>query len=168
MIPVTLRSRRISLLACICLLACVLGLPGVTYAEDDPGTVDFKASDRGGLVRLIEVGDLEGLMGYGSSSGRTAGTLSGDAFSWRGTNHTVTNLLYNSSGQDADDWSVIIDIFPVLSEGIECLALYVGGAVAELCRCQGERAPVHLAWGPARLDRRGRVRHRPAGVSSRV
>ena len=125
-------------------------MPGVANAEDDPGTVDFKASDRGLWYALIEVGDLGGLMGYGSSSGRTAGTLSGDAFSWLGATYTVTNVIYNGSETDTDDWSVILDIFPVLSEGVECLALYVGGRWLNFADARGNGR--QFIWYGVQLD----------------
>ena len=105
----------------------MLGLPGVARAEDDADAAAYGTRDRGVWYALIGVGGDEELMGYGSSSGRSVGTLTGDAFLWRGTTYTVENVFYNSLESGVDDWRLVVDISPALSEGIECLALYAGG-----------------------------------------
>ncbi len=122
----------------------------MAHAEGDPDTVPYRAPDRGVWYALIEVGGYEGLLGYGSSSGRTVGTLTSDAFSWLGTTYTVTNVFYNSSEVEADDWSVIIDISPVLSEGIECLALHVGGQWLNFSDARGNGR--QFVWSGVDLD----------------
>ena len=122
----------------------------MAHAEGDPDTVSYRAPDRGVWYALIEVGGHEGLLGYGSSSGRTVGTLTSDAFSWLGTTYTVTNVFYNSSEVEADDWSVIIDISPVLSEGIECLALHVGGQWLNFSDARGNGR--QFVWSGVDLD----------------
>ena len=166
---------RTTLLGGLALLLALLLAPQPVSAQGDatapllalpadPGTDVWSAS--------MTVGNNRDLFGYTTFSERSAGALSNDSFVWRGTTYTVTNLAYNRSRGSAGTWDVVIDVWPPLSEGIECLTLRLGDQWLNLADARGNDR--QFFWYDIELDWRFRdqitvgLREFPKGFESRA
>jgi len=112
------------LLAGLAVLACAF-LPGAVRAQGDPAAfIPVSGSDL--FSAELTVGNNRSLVGYGTFSERTSGSLSTTTFVWKGTRHTITNLISNQTRGASSSWNLLLDISPPLVEDIECLTLRLG------------------------------------------
>ncbi len=124
MIAPARRLQTTFLLAGLAVLACVL-VPGAVRAQGEPVAV-VPVSGVGLWSADLTVGNNRGLLGYSTFLEHTSGSLSGATFSWRGTQHTVTNLISNQTRGNDQGWSLLLDVSPPLTGDIECLTLHLG------------------------------------------
>ena len=122
MITPARRLHTTFLLAGLAVLACVL-LPGAARAQGEAAAfIPLGGSELWSAE--LTVGSSRSLLGYSTFSERTSGSLSGTTFFWRGTRHTVTNLISNQTR--GATWDLLLDVSPPLTEDIECLTLRLG------------------------------------------
>ena len=165
------RSRRLVLLAALVFFAPLLLELGSVQAQSDPVAPSVAAQGSELWSATMRVGINTRLVGYSSVPERTAGALTNDVFSWRGTDYTVTNIAYNRSRGGADGWNVLIDFSPALPEGFECLTLRLGDHWLNLADARGNSR--QFFWYGLELDWRigGTVpvelREFPAGFEAR-
>ncbi len=120
-------------------VALLAPLSNASAQESGAATATTAAATEGREVwsATMTVGTGGGLRGYGTFSGRAVGALSGDAFSWRDRAYTVTTIVYDRSGRDAESRNVVIDFLPALPEGIDSLTVQVGDRWLNLADARG-------------------------------
>jgi hypothetical protein len=102
----------------------------------------------------LTVGNNRGLVGYTTLSERPAGAMSSTTFTWRGTTHTVVNLVSNQVRGSRDRWDVLLDISPPLLEDAGCLTLRLGDHWLNLADGLGDGR--QFFWYGLELDWRSR------------
>ena len=102
----------------------------------------------------LTVGNNRGLVGYTTLSERPAGAMSATTFEWRGTTHTVVNLVSNQTAGSRDRWDVLLDISPPLLEDAGCLTLRLGDHWLNLADGLGDGR--QFFWYGLELDWRSR------------
>ncbi|MCY4614783.1 MAG: hypothetical protein OXC71_00075 [Chloroflexi bacterium] len=146
------RAVDVSVVAMMVLLGMLLIAPPDVGAEGEAGLSAITASGSEVWAATLTVGNEGGRLGYGSrASRRTVGALSSNAFTWRGTTYTVSNVLYQRSRDHERTWSVVVDVSPPLPDGFECLTLQVGDEWLNLSDGRGNRRQffwygVELPW----------------------
>ena len=172
MSPSTRPVCRTTLLAGLALLVVLLLAPRPVGAQGDPTALSLATPGSNVWSASMTVGNNRDLFGYTTFSERPVGALSSDSFVWRGTTYTVTNLAYNRSRGSAGTWDVVIDVWPPLSEGIECLTLRLGDQWLNLADARGNDR--QFFWYDIELDWRFRdevtvgLREFPKGFESRA
>ena len=146
--------RRLSFLTCATFLAGLLLAPGTATAQGDAPAPSVAAPGSSVWSATITVGNNRGLLGYTTFSERAVGSLSSNSFSWRGGSYTVTNIAYNQSRGSAGTWDVLIDVWPPLQAGIECLTLRLGDQWLNLADARGNSR--QFFWYEVDLDWRFR------------
>ena len=147
------RSRLIARLALGALVAVMLMVPNGIGAQTGPVAAYIATPGTDLWTADLRAGISNGLVGYGTFSGRELGSLSSNTFSWLGTTYTVRNVLYNRLFGDVQGWDVLIDITPRLPDGFECLTLRLGDQWLNLADGEGNRRQffwrgVDLDWLP--------------------
>ena len=163
--------RRLSFLTCAAFLAGLLLAPGTATAQGDAPAPSVAAPGSSVWSATMTVGNNRGLLGYTTFSERAVGSLSSNSFSWRGGSYTVTNIAYNQSRGSAGTWDVLIDVWPPLQDGIECLTLRLGDQWLNLADARGNSR--QFFWYEVDLDWRFRdeiavsLREFPKGFEAR-
>ena len=166
----------------VTLFATLLLAPSVVHAQGEAPAPSVAIHGSEVWSATMTVGNNRGLLGYTTFSERTAGALTTNAFSWRGGNYIVTNIVFNRS-RGEQTWDVLIDVWPPLPEEGECLALRLGDTWLNLTDARGDNrqffwdglelnwrfrdeVPVRLwefpeGFAPRSIDGRGNNRLRP-------
>ena len=138
--------------AAVAFLAVLLTIPPDVRAEGETGLLSITASGSEVWAATLTVGSDGGRLGYGSpTSSRAVGTLSSNAFTWRGTTYTVSNVLYQRSRRAERTWNVVVDVSPPLPDGFECLTLQLGDEWLNLSDGRGNQRQffwydIELPW----------------------
>ena len=101
------------------------------------------------LSATMTVGSNGGFLGFSTFSEDEAGGLTNREFTWRGTTHTVTNIVLES-GDFYDSSNVSFEVSPGLTKDEDCLFLVLGESTFSLA--SGQVNNRQFFWYGTELD----------------
>ena len=162
------RSAWLLLLFGMASVALLTLVRGSAVAQSGGETASISARGNELWSATMRVSNHRGLFGYSTYSQRTFGDLSSDEFNWRGTTHTVNNILYDPTGGNSEAWDVVADFSPALPDDIGRLTLRLGNRWLNSGECARKRSPVllvrHRSGLAKRSQRASELARVPTGV----
>ena len=101
------------------------------------------------LSATMSVGSNGGFLGFSTFSEDEAGGLTNREFTWRGTTHTVTNIVLES-GDFSESSDVSFEVSPGLTQDEDCLFLVLGESTFSLA--SGQVNNRQFFWYGTELD----------------